>query len=104
MSSERYDPFVPGQFSVGVRTIRASDKARDRVFPCEIWYPASSGGVNPSASGEEMRDAAALRGTFPLIVYSHSSGGHRRSSSFLCRYLAGHGYVVAALDHSEVVE
>jgi dienelactone hydrolase len=39
----------------------------------------------------------------PLIVFSHSSGGHRRSSSFLGRHLASHGYVVAALDHSELV-
>jgi dienelactone hydrolase len=39
----------------------------------------------------------------PLIVFSHYSGGHRRSATFLCTHLASHGYTVAALDHSEVV-
>jgi dienelactone hydrolase len=38
-----------------------------------------------------------------LVVFSHSSGGGRRQSTFLCMHLASHGYVVAALDHSEVV-
>lgn len=38
-----------------------------------------------------------------MIVFSHYSGGHRRSATFLCTHLASHGYVVAALDHSEVV-
>jgi dienelactone hydrolase len=38
-----------------------------------------------------------------LVVFSHYSGGHRRTATFLCVHLAGHGYVVAALDHSEVV-
>ena len=80
-----YDPFVAGRFPVGVRSIQARDSARDRLFPCEIWYPAAEGGARP------------------LIVFSHSSGGRRRQSSFLCTHLASHGYVVAAMDHSEVV-
>ena len=37
-----YDPFVRGRFPVGVRTIHALDTARDRMFPCEIWYPAAA--------------------------------------------------------------
>jgi dienelactone hydrolase len=67
-----------------VHTIEALDTARNRLFPCEIWSP------------EE-------RGAHPLILFSHHSGGNRRSSSFLCDHLGSHGYVVAALDHSEVV-
>src|SRR5438105_1460050 len=35
-----YDPFVRGRYPVGVRTFEARDTARDRLFPCEIWYPA----------------------------------------------------------------
>jgi dienelactone hydrolase len=67
-----------------VRTIEAHDAARGRLFPIEIWSSAEHG---PS----------------PLIVFSHYSGGNRRVSSFLCTHLASHGYVVAAMDHSEVV-
>src|SRR5882757_2856048 len=80
-----YDPFVPGTFPVGVRTIHAQDTVRDRLFPCEIWYPE------------------AQPGTYPLIVFSHPSGYHRRIATYLCTHLSSHGYVVAAMDHSEVV-
>ena len=79
-----YDPFLQGPFPVNVRTFDALDKARNRVFPCEVWSPADA--VN-----------------YPLILYSHHSGGHRRAATFLCTHLCSHGYVVAALDHSEVV-
>ncbi|HEY3217265.1 MAG TPA: hypothetical protein VGK93_12315 [Candidatus Eisenbacteria bacterium] len=50
-----------------------------------------------------IRDAAPQSGTYPLILFSHSSGSHRRGATFLCTHLSSHGYVVAALDHSEVV-
>jgi dienelactone hydrolase len=80
-----YDPFVPGRFPVGVRTIHARDKLRDRVFPCEIWQP----------EGEAAK--------WPLILFSHSSGAGRKQSPLLCEHLSSHGYVVAAMDHSEVV-
>jgi predicted dienelactone hydrolase len=38
-----------------------------------------------------------------LIGFSHSSGGDRRQSWFLCAHIACHGYLVGALDHSELV-
>jgi len=79
-----YDPFLQGPFPVNVRTFDALDRARNRVFPCEVWSPADAG-------------------NYPLILYSHHSGGHRRAATFLCTHLCSHGYVVAALDHSEVV-
>src|SRR5689334_17523855 len=89
-----YDPFARGRFPVGVRTIQALDTARDRLFPCEIWYPAA-----PQHAGQDLapatqdvftvppgatprsqtavRDAAAQPGAYPLILFSHSSGGRR---------------------------
>lgn len=50
-----------------------------------------------------VRDATARPGVYPLIIFSHHSGGHRRTSTFLCTHLSSHSYVVAALDHSEVI-
>jgi dienelactone hydrolase len=113
-----YDPFARGPFPVGVRTIRAHDAARDRTFTCEVWYPAAA-----SCAGQDLapatqdafdvpgfpvprrqaavRDAAAEPGLYPLIAFSHHSGGPRRMATFLTTHLASHGYVVAALDHSE---
>jgi predicted dienelactone hydrolase len=68
------------------RDFKATDAARNRVFPVTVWYP--------EAAGSEV---------LPLILFSHHSGGHRRASTFLTTHLASHGYVVAAMDHSEVV-
>ncbi|HEY6345437.1 MAG TPA: dienelactone hydrolase family protein [Bryobacteraceae bacterium] len=79
-----YDPFAPGPFSVGERSFEALDRTRRRMFPCHVWHPVEAG-------------------DYPLIIFSHHSGGNRRSSTFLCRHLCGHGYVVAALDHSEMI-
>jgi predicted dienelactone hydrolase len=40
----------------------------------------------------------------PLILLSHSSGGSgRRGYTFLTNHLASHGYIVAGLNHSELV-
>ncbi len=91
MDTQPYDPFARGPFPVGVRTIHALDPARDRLFPVEIWYPATGS------------DALAHPGPHPLVIYSHSVAAHRRSATFLTTHLASHGYAVAALDHSEVV-
>lgn len=105
MAAERYDPFVPGPFAVGVRTLEIQDRDRSRVFPCEIWYPAASpprAGRPPGGRAEE-RDAPAQPGARPLIIFSHFSGGGRRTATYLTTHLASHGYVVAAMDHSEVV-
>jgi predicted dienelactone hydrolase len=88
-----YDPFEKGRFPVGVTTLAVADPARDCVFPCEVWYPALTA----------ERDAAAVPGPKPLVVFSHSSGGDRRSATFLCTHLSSHGYVVAAMDHWEAV-
>jgi dienelactone hydrolase len=49
-----------------------------------------------------VRDAAAEPGIYALIVYSHASGVDRRAATFLSTHFSSHGYVVAALDHSEL--
>src|SRR5262249_2079064 len=115
-----YDPFLRGRFPVGVRTTQTRDTTRNRSFSCENWYPAAAQHTGqdlapetqdtfpapmPTTQRRQMaiRDAVPASGTFPLIVFSHSSGGHRRNATFLCAHLSSHGYCVAALDHSEVV-
>lgn len=118
--SKAYDPFIRGRFSVGVRTIHALDAARDRLFPCEIWYPAAAQHtgqdlepktqdrftvppMNSVRSQLAVRGAVARAGTYPLVIFSHSSGVGRRGATFLCTHLSSHGYIVAAPDHSEVL-
>ena len=81
-----YDPFVPGPFTVTERSMQAFDSARNRSFPCDIWCPTEP------------------VGNCPIILLSHSSGGSgRRGYTFLTNHLASHGYLVAGLNHSELV-
>jgi pimeloyl-ACP methyl ester carboxylesterase len=118
--SNAYDPFIRGPFPVGVRTIQALDESRNRLFPCEVWYPAAAQHDGQDLTRETqdcfiaplgntvrcqsaVRDAVPRMGTSPLVVFSHPSGAGRRSATFLCTHLSSHGYIVAALDHSEIV-
>ncbi|MCC6847093.1 MAG: dienelactone hydrolase family protein [Deltaproteobacteria bacterium] len=113
-----YDPFERGNLPVGVRTFNWSDSSRgDRFLPVEVWYPAAEAHRGqdlaeatrdayelipgfPPGWQEAVRDAAARGGAYPLVVFSHGFGAHRRQSTFLCTHLASHGYVVAAMDHT----
>ena len=66
--------------------MQAFDAARNRTFPCDVWRPKEP------------------VGTCPIILLSHSSGGSgRRGYTFLTNHLASHGYIVAGLNHSELV-
>jgi predicted dienelactone hydrolase len=55
-----------------------------------------------------VRDAAARADAddgvdvdvFPLVIFSHGKGGLRLQSTYYTTFLASHGYVVAAPDHS----
>src|SRR5215467_10271525 len=81
-----YDPFVLGRFTVNEQSTQAFDAARNRSFPCDIWRPSNAAGI------------------CPIILLSHSSGGSgRRGYTFLTNHLASHGYIVAGLNHSELI-
>src|SRR2546422_10429993 len=86
--TDDYDPFARGRFPVGVRTIQALDTVRNRLFPCEIWYPAAvqhagrdiAPGIQdffivPSRDNQQrqmaLRTAAAQPGTNPLVTSAH---------------------------------
>jgi len=116
MTPMTYDPFTRGAFPVGVRTLTISDAARERTLPTELWYPATDAVAGqdvaaatrdqyelipgfPAVWQEAVRDAAPRPGSYPLVLFSHGFGGHRRQTTFLCTHLASHGYVVAAVDH-----
>jgi len=118
--THEYDPFARGRFPVGVRTIQALDMVRNRLFPCEVWYPAAAqhAGQDLALTTQDfftvppndtlrsqmaVRDAAAQPGRYTLILFSHSSGDRWRQSTFLCTHLSSREYVVATLDHSEVI-
>src|SRR5512132_826397 len=81
-----YDPFVAGRFTVVELSTPAFDAARNRNFPCDVRRPTEPVGL------------------CPIILLSHSSGGSGpRGYTFLTNHLASHGYIVAGLNHSELV-
>ncbi len=101
-----------GEFEVGVATVTV-DEGSDRPLTVEVWFPLTSGtagdaeeytlipGVfytSPTAVGAEFDSIAD--GEFPLVVYSHGSGGQRWIHSNYTEFLASHGYVVVAPDHT----
>ena len=112
-----YEPFARGPFPVGVRSFAlARGERRPQV---ELWYPADAAFAGADLDPERrdrfqmmpgvpvtpqaaVRDAAVRAGgeRWPLVVFSHGLGGHRRQSTFLCTHLASRGYVVAAPDHT----
>jgi dienelactone hydrolase len=86
------------------------------ALPYEAWYPAHPryGGIDlstwtqdeftvvpgsPSRRQAAVRDATAAGTPAPIVVFSHTSGGHRRQATHLTTHLASHGYLVAAVDH-----
>ncbi|CAN5534154.1 hypothetical protein BH18ACT1_BH18ACT1_09220 [soil metagenome] len=102
-----------GPYEVGRTTLTLKDTARnDRTLPVDVWYPVDAeDAVDVPASEYDLllarlRSEVALaepvlsdEGPFPLVVFSHGSGGVRYQSYFLTEVLASHGFVVAAPDH-----
>ncbi len=106
---EPYDVDVT-LFPVGVTGLELVDPDRDdgRPLPTEVWYPAAAAAtelplerfVGTSTPAHRDAPAAADRGPFPLLVFSHGNQGIRVQSTFFTVRLASRGYVVAAMDHT----
>ena len=106
-------PITPdqlGSYAVGRTTFEVIDPARDdRTLPVDVWYPAVDDGATPASvydlvlasivSDLALDNPPVAEGAFPLIIFSHGSGGIRFQSIFLVEHLASHGFIVAAPDH-----
>ncbi|MEP6624867.1 MAG: alpha/beta hydrolase [Acidimicrobiia bacterium] len=106
-------PDATGSYAVGRTTFDVVDPARDgRTFKVDVWYPSRSEDVvgrpksvidlllaqTPSPLAYDNPPVAPHR--FPLVVFSHGSGGIRYQNWFLMEHLASHGFIVAAPDHT----
>lgn len=79
-----------------------------RPMNTAIWFPAAESAKETQAVGAPMFDGGSIAPkaafssrakTYPLILLSHGSGGSAIQLMWLGRYLAAHGYIVAALNH-----
>lgn len=100
----------PGPYAVGRRTEQVIDASReDRTLTVEVWYPAESEGaptpyelipgVGFDADLSTVDSAPSPEGPFPLVVFSHGSGGLRQQSASIVETIASHGFVVVSADH-----
>jgi predicted dienelactone hydrolase len=114
------DPAAVGPHPVGVTRLTLRDEARGRTLLTEVWYPAdeSARGMPPSPAHEYLPPELAFladdatipllavreapispEAPFPLVAFSHGSGGIRFQNTFQVEHLASHGFVVVAPDH-----
>jgi len=97
---------------VGRSTFTIEDVSRSRSLVIDAWYPIDPEDAGGPASVYDLLftglpsdvafadPAVSSQGAFPLVVFSHGSGGIRFQSFFLCEFLASHGFVVVAPDHA----
>lgn len=102
-----------GPYDVGIETITI-DAETERPLTVDVWFPLADGATGDPAvytfvTGDAFesanalavtREAIAADGPHPLVIYSHGSGGLRYIHSDYTEFLASHGYVVAAPDHT----
>ncbi|MBC8098434.1 MAG: alpha/beta fold hydrolase, partial [Armatimonadetes bacterium] len=101
---------LPGAYLVGVQDFTVADATEAdpaRPLPISVWYPAQASDAEPvvyitQRTSDLARRAAPVADSgapYPLVLFSHGSGGGRSLSSFLMEQLASYGYVVMAVDH-----
>ena len=115
----------PGPYTVGITTLEMGDRQLEVFYPVEEGAaegvePASYDLIDPFPESVQTlillqapdinapidlpayRDLPSSRyGPFPVILFSHGSGGFRRAYSKYLSGVASHGFVVASLDHLE---
>jgi len=120
IATELPDPSEWGPHGVGVRVFDFIDEDRDsRALPTVFVYPAAVDpvieGQTVDGSGETtgliaagkislyaVEDAAVdMSGApYPVVYFSHGSGAGKSMQKYLLEYLASHGYICVAVDHT----
>lgn len=104
-----------GPYSVGHQRAALFDVNRDnRSLPYDVWYPSDAMldantertlyplagpiGLTSDSAADDLPVSTAR--AFPLLVFSHGSGGINIQSVRLMEVLASHGFVVVSPEHT----
>ena len=90
------------KFSAGYRLIELFDKTYGVSFPMVVLYPTDTPEKAEKVETLELEIAsnAAFRdGRYPLVVFSHGSGGSPLFYRSLVLYLARNGFIVGMPEH-----
>jgi predicted dienelactone hydrolase len=91
-------PDKPGPFGVGFRTYELVDATRgNRPLPTVVYYPSKTGSVTTPEKDAAQDFSAA---PYPVVMFSHGSGGSKDQYLYFYTHLASHGFVTAAMDHT----
>lgn len=108
-ATDRAPVDAPGPFAVGFHTETieyTNPVVGTRPLDLHWWYPTDAtegapvryAGVFPRMP--VLGEAAPRPGTRPLVVFSHGNGGLAEQSFFFTEFLASHGFIVVAPDHT----
>jgi predicted dienelactone hydrolase len=110
---EPFEVLPFGPYDVGVQTITIN-AGSERPLTLDVWFPVDDAADAPAheysflpelvdvSDNAVSIDPAAISadGPFPLVVYSHGSGGLRYIASDYTETIASYGYLVVAPDHT----
>jgi predicted dienelactone hydrolase len=88
--------------SVGYQQVEVVEQTSGSTFPMLVMYPTSSPEKVERLGPFSLSIAAGgapLKGTYPLVMISHGTGGSHFSHRELARSLAGKGFVVGVPEH-----
>lgn len=90
------DPAGAGTYGVGTATMSFTRQtaAGPRALKTLFWYP-----TNAASEAAPQPDAPPAPGQYPIVIFSHGSGGEPQFHQYLTQHLASWGFVVAAPEH-----
>ncbi|HET7565831.1 MAG TPA: hypothetical protein VFJ96_12600 [Gemmatimonadaceae bacterium] len=94
--------FAQRASGVGFRAIRIHDPVNGTTMPGYVFYPSAQARGTTRVGPYDIAgttDAPPPVGARPLVVISHGHGGSDLGHHDLATYLAGHGFIVATLEH-----
>ncbi|GEM_PF-2248298 len=101
------DVHATARYNAGFRILKAPRPGKEPLT-IAIWYPTREKpapmkyfSVGREFAADVAKDAAPLKGPFPLVILSHGAGVSATSLAVYAEELASSGFIAAGPDHSD---